>query len=204
MAFLNRVLIRFSDIIFSFTGLVIFLPVMAIIAIAIKLDSKGKVIYSQLRVGKNDRDFTLYKFRSMVSDSRQDKPLTEGHGDPRITGVGRILRKYKLDELPQLYNVLTGDMSLVGPRPEVRKYTSLYTPEERNIILSVRPGITDTASIEYADEGEILSRSDDPENYYVKVIMPAKLRLNQFYIQNPTFLNYLGIIGKTALRLLGR
>ncbi|PID88886.1 MAG: glycosyl transferase, partial [Bacteroidia bacterium] len=164
-------------------GLVVVLPVFVITALLIKLDSKGGVFYRQTRVGKGNKDFRIYKFRTMRTNADKMGLLTVGGRDPRVTKVGYYLRKYKLDELPQLINVLIGDMSFVGPRPEVRKYVDLYTDTQKQV-LNVRPGITDVASIAYRNENEILAQQDDPDAYYIDVIMPEKLRLNIDYLQH--------------------
>ena len=157
------------------------------------VDSRGGVFYRQTRVGKDGRDFRLYKFRSMRSGSDKRGLITVGAKDARITKVGYFLRKYKLDELPQLINVLKGEMSLVGPRPEVRKYVEMYTEEQRRV-LSVRPGITDYASIEYVDENRILGEAENPDKAYVEVVMPDKIRLNMRYIEHRTVGEYFKII----------
>ena len=198
----NRFLIRLSDIIFSLTGLILLSPLFLLIAIFIKLDSRGPVIYTQKRVGKQGIDFNLYKFRTMFKSSDRKQLITVGLRDPRITKSGNFLRKYKLDELPQLMNVLMGDMSIVGPRPEVRKYTEMYVPSQYMIVLSVKPGITDIASIEYSGENELLSDKDDPERFYVDEVMPAKIRLNMIYLEKPTFPNYLRIIFRTIVKIV--
>ena len=176
-------MIRFFDFILSLVGLVVLAPIFIVLAIWIKIDSKGPVFYKQVRVGQNSIDFGLFKFRSMVVDADKKGLITVGGRDPRITRSGYFIRKYKLDELPQLINVLVGDMSLVGPRPEVRKYVDLYTDEQQKV-LSVKPGITDYASIEYMDENEILGKSNDPEKTYIEEIMPEKIKYNMKYIQN--------------------
>ncbi|MBS1927275.1 MAG: sugar transferase [Chitinophagaceae bacterium] len=190
-------MIRLLDILFSFVGLVLLSPLLLLIALWVKSDSRGPVFFRQIRVGRYGKDFQLFKFRSMRVDADKAGLLTVGGRDPRITGAGYFLRKYKLDELPQLLNVLFGDMSVVGPRPEVRKYVNLYTPEQRQI-LNVRPGITDMASIEFRNENEILAQSIDPEQTYIQDIMPQKIRLNQVFIKNPTIFNYLRIIFRTV------
>lgn len=172
---------RIFDIVASGIGLILLSPLFVILAIWIKCDSIGPVFYKQVRVGRNNRDFQLYKFRSMHVGSDKKGLITVGGRDPRVTRSGYYIRKYKLDEFPQLINVLKGDMSLVGPRPEVRKYVSLYTPEQMRV-LDVRPGITDLASILYRNENELLEKAEDPEIYYREVIMPDKLRINQEYI----------------------
>ena len=189
-------MIRSIDFIASFIGLVLLSPLFLGLAIWIKLDSKGSVFYRQLRVGRFGHDFNLFKFRSMRTDADKAGLLTVGGSDSRITRAGLFIRKYKLDELPQLINVLKGEMSLVGPRPEVRKYTDLYNDEQRKV-LQVRPGITDWASIEFRNENEILGQSADPELTYIEEIMPLKIKLNQRFIQNPSVLHYLHIIWRT-------
>lgn len=195
-------MIRLIDFIASLFGLIFLLPVFLLIAIWIKLDdSKGPVFFRQKRVGKDGIDFGLYKFRSMYVDSDRHGQITVGGHDPRITRSGYYIRRYKLDELPQLINVLKGEMSMVGPRPEVRKYVDLYTDEQRRV-LSVRPGITDYASIEYMDENTLLAQSADPDKTYIEEIMPAKIRLNMKYINNPSFCEYLKIIFKTITAIV--
>jgi len=198
---LNKFLIRLFDILFSISGLILLSPFFLLSAIIIAIDSRGRIIFTQSKLGKNNVDFKLYKFRTMYIDSDTDRKITIGTRDPRITRAGFFIRKYKLDELPQLYNVLKGEMSLVGPRPEVRHYVEMYTPANQMILLSVRPGITDYASIEYSKENELLSIDADPENFYVNVLMPAKTRLNRIFIENPTLRNYLNIILKTIYKL---
>lgn len=200
--FINRFLIRLFDLLFSFLGLIILSPLLLIIALVVLIDSPGKVIYTQWRVGKNNRDFKLYKFRTMKINADKLGLITVGMKDPRITRSGAFIRKYKLDELPQLLNVFNGQMSLVGPRPEVRKYTEQYSLANQMIVLSVKPGITDIASIEYSKENELLSGVNDPEKYYIDVVMPAKIQLNLNFIENPTLSNYLRIIIKTIDKLI--
>lgn len=195
-------MIRLIDFIASLFGLIFLLPVFLLIAIWIKLDdSKGPVFFRQKRVGKDGIDFGLYKFRSMYVDSDRHGLITVGGRDPRITRSGFYIRKYKLDELPQLINVLKGDMSMVGPRPEVRKYVDLYTDEQRRV-LHVRPGITDYASIEYLDENTLLAQSADPDKTYIEEIMPAKIELNMKFINNPSLSDYLKIIFKTITAII--
>ena len=191
-------MIRLFDIIFSFFGLIILSPVLILIAIWIKLDSPGSMLYRQKRVGLYGKDFMLLKFRSMRIDADKAGLLTVGGRDSRITTAGYYLRKYKLDELPQLINVLIGNMSLVGPRPEVRKYVDLYT-ETQQKVLTVRPGITDMASIAYKNENELLAASADPEKTYIEQVMPEKLKLNLLFIEKPSLANYFKIIFKTIL-----
>lgn len=189
-------MLRFFDIIFSFFGLSLLSPFLILIAIWIKLDSKGPVFYIQKRVGRRNLDFDLYKFRSMRLSADQSGLLTVGSRDPRITDSGFFIRKYKLDELPQLFNVLKGDMSLVGPRPEVRKYVNYYTLSQLEV-LKVRPGITDEASIFYKEENELLGKSADPEKTYIDEIMPHKIDLNRKFIEQPSITKYFAIIFKT-------
>lgn len=174
---------RFFDLVLSVLGLLVFLPVFAVIAIFIVADSRGGVFYKQERVGRNGSVFKIFKFRTMRPDSASGGLLTVGSRDSRITNVGYFLRKYKLDELPQLINVMKGEMSFVGPRPEVKKYTDLYTNEQKKV-LSVRPGITDYASIKFRNESDLLAQSDHPEQLYIEEIMPEKLKLNLKYIEN--------------------
>ncbi len=197
---LNKV-IRFFDFILSLVGLVILAPLFIVLSVWIKIDSKGPVFYKQVRVGQNSKDFGLFKFRSMVVDADKKGLITVGGRDPRITRSGYFIRKYKLDELPQLINVLVGDMSLVGPRPEVRKYVDLYTDEQQKV-LSVKPGITDYASIEYMDENEILGKSNDPEKTYIEEIMPEKIKYNMKYINNKNLFEYFKIIFLTVLKIV--
>lgn len=192
---------RSFDILFSLIGLILLLPFFIIIALCIRLDSKGGIFYRQTRVGKDGKDFRLFKFRTMVSGSDKKGLITVGGRDSRITRIGYTLRKYKLDELPQLLNVLIGDMSLVGPRPEVRKYVDLYTEQQR-MVLSVQPGITDYASIEYSNENELLGQSNDPEITYIQEIMPHKLQLNLKYIREKGMLTDLRIIFATLKKIV--
>lgn len=186
-------MIRILDIIFSFFGLLLLSPLFIIVWTIIVLTSRGGGFYKQVRVGKEGRNFSLYKFRSMRKDSDKGSLITIGGRDPRITPIGYFIRKFKIDEMPQLFNVLKGDMSFVGPRPEVRKYVDLYTDEQKRI-LSVRPGITDYASIEYINENEILGNADNPDEVYICQIMPDKIRLNMKYIENHSIKEYFKII----------
>lgn len=194
-------MIRLCDIVFSAVGLLLLSPLFLIVYILIRCESKGGGFYCQQRVGKDGRMFGLYKFRSMRTGSDKKGLITVGGHDSRITRMGYFIRKYKIDELPQLWNVLKGDMSLVGPRPEVKKYVDLYTEEQRRV-LSVRPGITDYASIEYVDENEILGKAEDPDRVYVEEIMPAKIKLNMRYIENRNLNEYFKIIGLTFINIL--
>lgn len=186
-------MIRLLDILFSVIGLIILLPLFFFLSVWIKIDSCGPVFFRQVRVGKNNIDFKLLKFRSMFVDSEKKGLITVGGNDSRITRSGLFIRKYKLDELPQLLNVLIGNMSFVGPRPEVRKYVDLYTQEQKRV-LSVKPGITDYASIEYIDENELLAKSAEPEKTYINQIMPEKIKYNLKYIDNKCSKEYLKII----------
>jgi lipopolysaccharide/colanic/teichoic acid biosynthesis glycosyltransferase len=191
------IMIRFFDILFSFLGLVFLIPFFLIVALLIICTSRGRIVYFQKRVGKNEKNFTLYKFRTMNTNADKKGLLTVGMKDARITKIGRLLRKYKLDELPQLWNVLKGDMSLVGPRPEVRKYVDLYNEQQKRV-LEVLPGITDYASLEYVYENQILAQSDDPEKQYIEDIMPQKLKINLKYIENQSLKEYFKILFLTA------
>jgi lipopolysaccharide/colanic/teichoic acid biosynthesis glycosyltransferase len=193
-------MIRFFDIFLSLIGLMVLMPVLLLICIMISIDSRGGAFFFQLRVGKNGRGFRLIKFRTMVTDAEKHGGLTIGARDSRITSAGYFLRKFKLDELPQLINVLKGDMSMVGPRPEIQKYVDLYTPEQR-IVLSVKPGITDYASIEFIDENELLGRSSNPEKTYQEEVMPAKIALNKKYIEHMTLREYFKILYKTFMKI---
>ena len=186
-------MIRFFDILFSFLGILFLSPVFLFLYIASRLESKGGGFYKQLRVGRGGTDFYVYKFRSMRIGADKQGLITVGGRDPRITRIGYFIRKYKLDELPQLFNVLKGDMSLVGPRPEVRKYVELYTEKQRRV-LSVRPGITDYASIEYVDENMILGQAEDADKAYVEQILPDKICYNMKYIEHRSVKEYFKII----------
>lgn len=190
--------IKCFDILFAVIGIIIFSPFLLIITILIKLTSKGPVFFKQTRVGKNNQDFKLFKFRTMKTDAEEKGQLTIGGRDNRITTVGYYLRKFKLDELPQFFNVLLGEMSFVGPRPEVRKYVNFYNDEQRKI-LEVLPGITDKASIEFRNENELLASANNPEQFYIEVIMPQKIKLNQQFIQNRNLKNYFTILILTFL-----
>lgn len=187
---------RLFDLMFSIMGLLVLLPVFIVIAIGIKSTSKGSILYKQIRVGKNNKEFKIHKFRTMFLDADKFGLLTVGKKDKRVTAIGYYLRKYKLDELPQLLNVFLGDMSFVGPRPEVRKYVDLYNIEQLKV-LNIKPGITDLASIEFRNENELLSNQKDPENYYITVIMPKKIKINLEYNQSRTLLRDIQVIFKT-------
>lgn len=195
------ILKRCFDIVFSFFGLIILFPVLLIISLHIALDSKGPILFFQKRVGKNNKDFQIVKFRTMQMGSQEKGLLTLGDNDPRVTKVGVFLRKYKLDELPQLFNVFNGTMSFVGPRPELRNFVETY-PDEYNEVLSIKPGITDLASIAFRDEAELLKHQQNPEQYYLNIILPKKLILHKEYIENKNFLMDIQIIFKTFVAIL--
>lgn len=184
------------DIFFSILGLVVLSPLFLVVAVWIKLDSRGPVFYRQVRVGRHNRDFRIFKFRSMRVGSDKGSLVTIGGRDPRVTRSGYYIRKFKLDELPQLINVLKGDMSFVGPRPEVRHYVDYWT-EEQMVVLSVRPGITDPASIKFRNENELMATAENPEEYYINVIMQEKLKLYIEYVNHHSLLTDIGQIFKT-------
>ncbi len=192
---------RIFDIVASGCGLLVLSPVFLILAIWIKLDSKGPVFYRQVRVGRNNKDFKLFKFRSMRVGADKKGLITIGGHDPRVTRSGYYIRKYKLDEFPQLINVFIGDMSLVGPRPEVRKYVDMYTPEQMHV-LDVRPGITSLASIRYRNENDILAASEDPDRCYIEKVMPDKLAIDLEYVANHSFFYDIRLIFMTFWEIL--
>ena len=193
---------RAFDILVSVAGLIVLLPLLLLVATAIKLDSSGPVFFRQWRVGRKFRRFGIYKFRTMIDDAfDRGLPITVGR-DSRITRVGKILRKTKIDELPQLLNVLKGDMSLVGPRPEVPRYVELFRPDYEHI-LKVRPGLTDLASLKYSDEASILGQSANPEGDYVARLLPDKIRLAKEYIQRSSLLFDVKLIVETIIKLFG-
>lgn len=192
---------RIFDILFSVSVLLLFSPILFIIGVLIILESRGGIFFSQKRIGKKEQPFQILKFRTMFSDSEKKGQITVGDRDPRITRVGFFLRKYKLDELPQFWNVLIGEMSIVGPRPEVPYYVNFYTKNQRQVF-KVKPGITDYASLKYFDENVLLGKSENPEQTYIHEIMPQKLALNLEYVNNYSFPTDLKIIGKTILRVL--
>lgn len=197
----NKVVKRIFDLICSTLGLIVLSPVLIVIAIKIKLGSDGPVFFKQIRVGENNREFEILKFRTMVVDAEKlGRQITVGN-DSRITKIGGFLRKYKLDELPQLINVFKGDMSLVGPRPEVPRYVKLYNEEQRKV-LEVKPGITDLASIRYRDENELLGKAENPDEFYINTIMPDKLALNLEYINKNNVFIDIYIIIKTIIKCL--
>ena len=187
---------RLFDIVASGFGLIVLSPLFLVLAIWIKCDSKGPVFYRQVRVGRGNKDFRIFKFRSMRIGADKGSLVTIGGHDPRVTRSGYFIRKFKFDELPQLINVFLGDMSLVGPRPEVRHYVDYWTPEQMHV-LDVRPGITDPASIKFRNENELMEKADDPEKYYIGVIMQEKIKLYLEYVNNNSFFYDLGLIFKT-------
>lgn len=187
---------RLFDVVCSFFGLLVLSPLFVFLSLWVGLGSKGGVFYKQKRVGRFNKDFTLYKFRSMRVGADKKGLLTIGGKDSRVTKAGFFIRKYKLDELPQLLNVLKGDMSFVGPRPEVRKYVDMYT-ERQLKVLDVRPGITDLASIKYRNENDLLAAADNPEKYYIDVVMQDKLALNLLYIETRSFFGDIKLIFRT-------
>ena len=189
------------DRICALLGILILSPIFLLIAVAIKVDSPGPVIYRQKRAGRNNRAFELLKFRSMVSDAAKLGPQVTKGGDPRITRVGKILRDYKLDELPQLLNVLAGEISLVGPRPEVKKYVDLFW-QDYQLILSIKPGITDYAAVTFRNEEEVLARFADLEQGYVEEVLPRKIALYYQYLANISFAEDLRIIFKTLWKII--
>ena len=191
---------RFFDILVSFLALIVLSPLFLIISILILLGSRGNVFYKQIRVGKNAKDFYLFKFRTMTPNSDVKGLLTIGENDNRVTRIGFYLRNYKLDELPQLLNVFKGDMSIVGPRPEVRKYVDIYNEEQKKV-LSIRPGITDYASIKYIEEGKFLNMARDPEQFYINELMPAKLELNLKYLRERNFFTDINILFETFFKI---
>ena len=187
---------RIFDIVASGLGLIVLSPLFLVLAIWIKMDSKGPVFYRQVRVGYKNKDFRIFKFRSMRVGSDKGSLVTIGGHDPRVTRSGYFIRKFKFDELPQLINVFLGDMSLVGPRPEVRHYVDYWTPEQMHV-LNVRPGITDPASIKFRNENELMEQAEDPEKYYIEVIMQEKIKLYLEYVEKHSFLYDIGLIFKT-------
>ena len=194
---------RIFDIVASGFGLLVMSPVFLILAIWIKLDSKGPVFYRQVRVGRKDRDFRIFKFRSMRVGADKMGLITVGGHDPRVTRSGYFIRKYKLDEFPQLINVFIGDMSLVGPRPEVRKYVDLYTSEQMQV-LDVRPGVTSLASIRYRNENELLEKVEDSDQYYINVVMQDKLAIDLEYIRNVSFGYDIRLVFQTFWEIIRR
>ena len=201
MSSLNKIIKRIFDIVCSGLGLIILSPFLLFVAIRIKMGSDGPVFFKQIRVGEKGREFKILKFRTMVVDAEKlGRQITVGN-DSRITKIGAFLRKYKIDELPQLINVFKGDMSLVGPRPEVPRYVNMYTEEQRRV-LDVKPGITDLASIRYRDENELLGQAENPDEFYINTIMPDKLALNVEYINKSNIFLDIYIILKTILKCI--
>ena len=194
---------RAFDVFCAILGIIGTSPIWLFAVIGIEISDPGPVFYLARRVGKDNREFRMYKFRSMRVGSDKKGLITVGGHDPRITRSGYFIRKYKLDEFPQLINVFIGDMSLVGPRPEVRKYVDMYTPEQMHV-LDVRPGITDLASIRYRNENELLEKADDPDKYYVEVIMQDKLRINLEYVANHSFFGDIGLIFRTFWEIISK
>jgi len=192
---------RLFDVVAAFLALVLLAPVMFLLAVAVVVSSPGGAFFRQTRVGRHGHTFQLLKFRSMRPGSEAGGQITVGARDPRITGIGHFLRRTKLDELPQLINIVKGDMSVVGPRPEVPRYVALYTAEQR-AVLSVRPGLTSMASIAYINENEVLGRSSEPERAYVEEVMPAKLALDLHYVRERSLALDLHIIAATILRIV--
>jgi lipopolysaccharide/colanic/teichoic acid biosynthesis glycosyltransferase len=191
---------RGMDLVASGFGLVVLSPVIAYTAVRIKREDGGPVFYRAPRVGKDGEMFRMYKFRTMVVDADRIGGPSTAADDPRLTRMGHVIRRYKLDEIPQLINVFRGEMSLVGPRPQVKQYVDAYTPEER-LLLSVKPGITDWASIKYRNEGEILKGSDDPERTYMEKIHPGKIRLGLEYVRRQSVWTDVKILAQTARAL---
>ncbi|MDR3593885.1 sugar transferase [Clostridium sp.] len=197
----NKIVKRIFDLICSTLGLIVLSPVLIIIAIRIKTGSDGPVFFKQIRVGENNKEFEILKFRTMVVDAEKlGRQITVGN-DSRITKIGAFLRKYKLDELPQLINVFKGEMSLVGPRPEVPRYVKLYNEEQKKV-LEVKPGITDLASIRYRDENDLLGEAENPDEFYINIIMPDKLALNLEYINKNNVFFDIYIIFKTIIKCI--
>ena len=192
---------RIFDIVISIIILAVFLPLGIVISCWIAFESRGGVFYRQERIGKNGIPFIMLKFRSMVVNSDQKGKLTVGMADPRITRSGRFIRKFKLDEFPQFLNVIKGEMSIVGPRPEVKEFVDLYSDDQRQV-LNVKPGITDYASIAYFEENKLLGNAENPKEIYINIIMPAKLELNKKYIQSPTLATDLKIMWATFKKML--
>jgi len=192
---------RLFDILFSIIGLALIFPVLFLISILIKLDSKGPVFFVQGRVGKHNKDFNIYKFRTMEIESAKKGNLTLGNDDSRVTKIGYFLRRYKIDELPQLINIIKGDMSFVGPRPELRYYVNFYKEEDLEIF-KIRPGITGLASLKYRNEVELLKKAKDPEAFFIKTIIPDKLKYNKEYISKKSILFDLKLIGLTIIKVI--
>ncbi|RUM60009.1 MAG: sugar transferase [Persephonella sp.] len=197
----QRYIKRLIDFIFSLMGLLVLLPLFIIVAFLIKKEDRGSIFFRQERVGQNWKPFKIYKFRTMVENAeRMGAKVTKGN-DPRITKIGKILRKYKIDELPQLINVLKGDMSLVGPRPEVYKYAKVYK-KDYDEILKVKPGITDYASLEFIDEEKLLENAENPEKYYIEKILPIKIKYYKKYLKDISFFTDIKLILRTIMGIV--
>lgn len=194
---------RLFDIVFSILGLIVLFPILLIIGILIKLDSKGPIFFTQGRVGKNNIDFEIFKFRTMRMQSDKKGLLTLGNNDSRITKIGYFLRRYKIDEFPQLINIIKGDMSFVGPRPELRYYVNFYNEDDLKIF-KVRPGITGLASLKYRNEVELLKTAKNPEEFFIKTIIPDKLKFNKVYIKKQNFFFDLKLIGLTIIKVISK
>lgn len=194
-------MIRFFDLLISFLGILLFSPVLVIVSLLIIIESNLPVFFIQRRVGKNNRDFKLYKFRTMKVDEENNSFLTSRKSGNKVTGIGAFLRKSKIDELPQLFNVLAGDMSIVGPRPELRKFVDLYNDEQKEI-LKAMPGITDYATIRFINEEELLAKAENPEEFYINEILPQKIILNKLYFNNNSVKEYFKIIFLTLYYIL--
>ena len=192
---------RLFDFVFSLLGILIFSPIFIIIALTIKLDSKGSVFYRGLRVGKQGRSFRIYKFRTMVFNAEEIGGPSTASDDPRLTKISNFLKKYQLDELPQFINVIKGEMSFVGPRPEVKRYIDMLSEEEKKLVLSIRPGMTDFASLWNFHEGEILKGSPDPEKTYIEKIRPKKIELQLKYVKEKNFWLDIKLIFKTIVKI---
>ena len=192
---------RLFDIVFALFGLILLFPFLLLISILIKLDSQGAVFFIQSRVGKNNKDFNIFKFRTMNIHSDDMGLLTLGNDDSRITKIGYFLRRYKIDEFPQLINIIKGDMSFVGPRPELRYYVNFYN-EDDMVIFKVRPGITGLASLKYRNEVELLKAAENPEDFFIKTIIPDKLKYNKEYIRQQNFFFDLKLIGLTIVKVI--
>jgi len=194
---------RIFDFIFASIGLIILAPLLLVLAILIKLDSKGSVLFIQERVGQHNVDFNIYKFRTMYVKSQKKGLLTIGDNDARVTRIGYYLRKYKIDEFPQLINIIKGDMSFVGPRPELRYYVNFYKPEDL-VIFKLKPGITGLASLQYRNEVELLKKADNPEAFFINTIIPDKLRYNKMYLKHNNFLLDLKLIFITLYKVAAK
>ena len=192
---------RSFDVVFSILGLITLSPILLVISLLIKLDSKGPILFMQGRVGKDNVDFDIYKFRTMRVQSDKKGLLTLGNNDARITKIGYFLRRYKIDEFPQLINIIKGDMSFVGPRPELRYYVNFYNENDMSIF-KVRPGITGLASLKYRNEVELLKAAKDPEKFFIETIIPDKLRFNKTYIKKQSFFFDLKLIGLTIIKVV--